>query len=1025
MKKTFLQRFFLPLCLLTLFGMLGGSHAWAAVGDVFYTLTCSKVNNNSGYADYYNVTVSGMTWNAPGNQTLGDYWRIGGKSLSAVNRTITGKTAMGSAISKVTLNHSGISNTNLKVNSISLTVASDANFTADVETVSISSPSVSDKGSLDFTPTEGSWGKDSYYKITINLTNSKSKNYGLDVTSVVFYEVASTSPAINVSSTSLTFPQTEKDLTSEQKFTLSGSNLSADATLAISGANADMFSVSPTSVSPTDGSISDKEITVTYAPIAAGNHEATLTVSSTGAESKTIALNGTAIAPLAHYTVNWVVNGAAYTEGAPSTDVAEGSKVSALPTTPAAIGDKAFMGWTNAAISGTQDAAPAVLFTTAAEAPAVTANTTYYAVFADATPVSNTWKRIKNLADITEGSYVIMNDAYVLPSTTTGSSTPPAQVSAPEITDENITGTVTESMIWQFTTTSTAHQFFIKNAEGNYLYATDNNNGVRVGNTEDKWTFDVNTADYFSMQEANKSRYCATYKLGSDWRSYTAATHENYRNGGKLELYKYESVYSYSAYATHFATLAERNLAFSASTVETFGSSVAAPTLTGHTDGVTYESSDPEVASVDAHTGAVTVGTKLGTTTIKASAARNENYYADEASYTLSVWPNSIAGLKTLITGTTPVDFKVQLNNAIITYVDGDNAYMQDANAGILIYLSDHGLTAGKSYTGVASGTATIYKGLREITSIDWGTITPVDATIPTAMEVTVADLQDNYDAFESMYVCVKDANVASALSGKNASISQVVDEDKKEYAVYDKNGSLGSTALSSKTAIVSVYGFPGVFNTTYQLNVYNAAAVEETGYNLAVSAAGYATYFNSAKAYTLPAGVKGHIWDLSNALVNTYAPGSVVPANEPLVIEATEGNYALMFTTTEQQPVVNNTLEGTDAATALTDDPSYYYYGLSLNASSELSSVGFYWMNPTGAAFTNGAHKAYLKLAKSNFSPSMVMSAFPFNGSATGIDHIATDADTTKSVYDLSGRRVNKAIKGIYIVNGKKVLVK
>ena len=150
-----------------------------------------------------------------------------------------------------------------------------------------------------------------------------------------------------------------------------------------------------------------------------------------------------------------------------------------------------------------------------------------------------------------------------------------------------------------------------------------------------------------------------------------------------------------------------------------------------------------------------------------------------------------------------------------------------------------------------------------------------------------------------------------------------------------------------------------------------------------------------------------------------------MVPANEPLVIEATEGNYALMFTTTEQQHVVNNTLEGTDEATDLTDDPSYYYYGLSLNASSELSSVGFYWMNPTGAAFTNGAHKAYLKLAKATFSPSMAMSAFPFNGSATGIDHIATGADTTKSVYDLSGRRVNKAIKGLYIVNGKKVLVK
>ena len=471
--------------------------------------------------------------------------------------------------------------------------------------------------------------------------------------------------------------------------------------------------------------------------------------------------------------------------------------------------------------------------------------------------------------------------------------------------------------------------------------------------------------------------------------------------------------------------LANRNLAFSASAVDAFGSSVDAPTLTGHTDGVTYESSDPEVASVDANTGAVTVGTKFGTTTIKASAAEDANYNAGEASYALSVWPTSIAGLKTLITSNTAVDFKVQLNNAIITYVDGKNVYLQDADAGILIYLNSHTLTAGKSYTGVASGQAKVYNGLREITSIDWGTIAPVDASVPAALEVTVAELQADYDQYENMYVCVKDATVTSALASRNATIAQGEGDAQKEYAVYDKNNGLSSTALSNVHAIASVCGFPGAFNTTYQLNVYSAAAVEETGYNLAVSAAGYATYFNSTKAYTLPAGVKGHIWDLSNALVNTYAPGSVVPANEPLVIEATEGNYALMFTTTEQQPVVNNTLKGTDEATDLTDDSNYYYYGLSLNASSELSSVGFYWMNPTGAAFKNGAHKAYLKLAKSTFSPSMVMSAFPFNGSATGIDHIATGADTTKSVYDLSGRRVNKAIKGIYIVNGKKVLVK
>ena len=877
--------------------------------------------------------------------------------------------------------------------SIKLIVAKDAAFSDVIDEVTLTTISTS----MTFTPTAGKVWQDAYYQLYFTWANTATKkNYGMDVEKVDFYAATSADPSLETSKTSLTFPQTEKDLTSEQTFTLSGSNLSADATLAISGANASMFRVSPTSVSPTAGSIANTEVTVTYQPTAAGTHEATLTVSSTGAESKTIALNGTAIAPLPHYTVNWIVNGAAYTEGAPSTDVAEGSKVSALPTTPAAIGDKAFMGWTNAAISGTQDAAPAVLFTTAAEAPEVTENVTYYAVYATQ----------EGSAPIESLAQTLQYDTW-----TFGGST----------TDKNSyrmfhTDGYVESASFDLSTLSKVVVY-------GGTFGGGGNNKLNIGDGTNTWK-DVTVS---GNSETGVNTYTdGTPLSGTGTLRITSKSGTATGTGvriSKILIYTLQGGYTYSAYATHFATLAERNLDFGVSAVDVFGSSVDAPTLTGYTNGVTYESSDPEVASVDANTGAVTIGTKFGTTTIKASAARNENYYADEASYTLSVWPNSIAGLKTLITGTTPVDFKVQLNNAIITYVDGDNAYMQDANAGILIYLSDHGLTAGKSYTGVASGTATIYKGLREITSIDWGTITPVDATIPTAMEVTVADLQDNYDAFESMYVCVKDANVASALSGKNASISQVVDEDKKEYAVYDKNGSLGSTALSSKTAIVSVYGFPGVFNTTYQLNVYNAAAVEETGYNLAVSAAGYATYYNSAKAYKLPAGVKGHVWN--DGLINAYAAESVVPANEPLVIEAAEGNYALMFTTTTNEVATTNVLEGTDEATDLTDDPSYYYYGLSLNASSELSSVGFYWMNPTGAAFTNGAHKAYLKLAKSIFSPSMAMSAFPFNGSATGIDKIATGADTTKTVYDLSGRRVNKAIKGIYIVNGKKVLVK
>ena len=48
------------------------------------------------------------------------------------------------------------------------------------------------------------------------------------------------------------------------------------------------------------------------------------------------------------------------------------------------------------------------------------------------------------------------------------------------------------------------------------------------------------------------------------------------------------------------------------------------------------------------------------------------------------------------------------------------------------------------------------------------------------------------------------------------------------------------------------------------------------------------------------------------------------------------------------------------------------------------------------------------------------------FDGSVTAINNIAADKVADTAVYDLSGRRVNgKLNKGLYIMNGKKVVVK
>ncbi len=105
------------------------------------------------------------------------------------------------------------------------------------------------------------------------------------------------------------------------------------------------------------------------------------------------------------YDVTWNVNGEVYTKGEPSIKVSEDQKVSTLPTAPEAINGKSFIGWTDAAISAPQDDAPNVLFTDVAEAPKVTGNVTYYAVFADSKYTGDTEAKIAQTLEFDTWTY--------------------------------------------------------------------------------------------------------------------------------------------------------------------------------------------------------------------------------------------------------------------------------------------------------------------------------------------------------------------------------------------------------------------------------------------------------------------------------------------------------------------------------------------------------------------------------------------------------------------------------------------
>lgn len=113
-------------------------------------------------------------------------------------------------------------------------------------------------------------------------------------------------PTITVTEVTLPAFSATAGNSQDQTITVNGTNLTGNITLALSGTDAAVFSLSESSITPTAGSVTDKVITITYAPTAPGSHSATLTLSSSGATDVTRDLTGTAT--LAKPTVNTASN---------------------------------------------------------------------------------------------------------------------------------------------------------------------------------------------------------------------------------------------------------------------------------------------------------------------------------------------------------------------------------------------------------------------------------------------------------------------------------------------------------------------------------------------------------------------------------------------------------------------------------------------------------------------------------------------------------------------------------------------
>lgn len=162
------------------------------------------------------------------------------------------------------------------------------------------------------------------------------------------------------------------------------------------------------------------------------------------------------------------------------------------------------------------------------------------------------------------------------------------------------------------------------------------------------------------------------------------------------------------------------------------------------------------------------------------------------------------------------------------------------------------------------------------------------------------------------------------------------------------------------------------------------------------------------------------------------FVEGDVIPGDGAYLVKGAAGDYAFEKSKNPKEVDLGNNMllstgEGniqTNAPTGEDDNNKYYFYKLSLNAKSKTGSVGFYWGAPEGAPFNYGkAKQAYLAVPKTD---AFTVQGFSFDGT-TGIAEVESAVNGNDEVYTISGMRVDGSnlSKGVYIVNGKKVIIK
>lgn len=238
-----------------------------------------------------------------------------------------------------------------------------------------------------------------------------------------------------------------------------------------------------------------------------------------------------------------------------------------------------------------------------------------------------------------------------------------------------------------------------------------------------------------------------------------------------------------------------------------------------------------------------------------------------------------------------------------------------------------------------------------------------------------------------------------------------------KEYGVCSTASNSGLMVTTEFKNVLVINGeeisvTPGGSSYTDNMDYVLVTRTGDATETVSVSEAGFATYATTnnvkvpedVKVMTVKVNAEGTAIELNEVKANT-----VIPAGTGILVKADQGNHNFVVTSEEGTTLESNNLVA--ATTDVTSDGAKYFALTKIG-----DKVGF-------ALVANGvvipAGKAYLEVTKSTGAK-----FFGLDGEATGINSVKT-AKADGAYYTLEGVKTTKPVKGLYIHNGKKIVVK